>query len=171
MEHQENRSAVYPGTFDPLTNGHVSIIRRGCEIFEKIHVAVANDTPKNPLFTIEERVVMAQEIFADNPQVEVAQFSGLLVDYVERIGSKVVLRGLRAVADFEYEFQLALMNRKLKRHIQTVFLMTDYQWLFTSSSIVKSAASLGGEIRGLVPDPVYRALRRKYGYPYPLNDE
>lgn len=169
MEHKE-RSAVYPGTFDPLTNGHVSLIRRGCELFDKVIVAVANDSPKNPLFTIEERVAMAQEVFADHPQVEVAQFSGLLVDYVERMGSHAILRGLRAVADFEYEFQLALMNRKLKRHVQTVFLMTDYQWLFTSSSIVKSAASLGGEIRGLVPDPVYRALRRKYGYPYPLND-
>lgn len=170
MEYKE-RSAVYPGTFDPLTNGHVSLIRRGCEIFDKIIVAVANDTPKNPLFTIEERVSMAQEVFVGHPQVEVAQFSGLLVDYVERLDSRVILRGLRAVADFEYEFQLALMNRKLKRHVQTVFLMTDYQWLFTSSSIVKSAASLGGEIRGLVPDPVYRALRRKYGYPYPLNEE
>lgn len=169
MEHQE-RSAVYPGTFDPLTNGHVSLIRRGCELFDKIIVAVANDSPKNPLFTIEERVAMAREVFQEHPQVEVAQFSGLLVDYVERVGSHAILRGLRAVADFEYEFQLALMNRKLKRHVQTVFLMTDYQWLFTSSSIVKSAASLGGEIRGLVPDPVYRALRRKYGYPYPLND-
>lgn len=169
MEHKE-RSAVYPGTFDPLTNGHVSLIRRGCELFDRIIVAVANDTPKNPLFTIEERVAMAREVFAGHPQVEVAQFSGLLVDYVERVGSQAILRGLRAVADFEYEFQLALMNRKLKRHVQTVFLMTDYQWLFTSSSIVKSAASLGGEIRGLVPDPVYRALRRKYGYPYPLND-
>jgi pantetheine-phosphate adenylyltransferase len=169
MEHTE-RSAVYPGTFDPLTNGHVSLIRRGCELFDKIIVAVANDSPKNPLFTIEERVAMAQEVFADHRQVEVAQFSGLLVDYVERVGSHAILRGLRAVADFEYEFQLALMNRKLKRHVQTVFLMTDYQWLFTSSSIVKSAASLGGEIRGLVPDPVYRALRRKYGYPYPIND-
>lgn len=169
MEHQE-RSAVYPGTFDPLTNGHVSLIRRGCELFDKIIVAVANDSPKNPLFTIEERVAMAREVFEGHTQVEVAQFSGLLVDYVERVGSHAILRGLRAVADFEYEFQLALMNRKLKRHVQTVFLMTDYQWLFTSSSIVKSAASLGGEIRGLVPDPVYRALRRKYGYPYPLND-
>lgn len=169
MDHKE-RSAVYPGTFDPLTNGHVSLIRRGCELFDRIIVAVANDTPKNPLFTIEERVSMAQEVFEGHPQVEVAQFSGLLVDYVERMGSHAILRGLRAVADFEYEFQLALMNRKLKRHIQTVFLMTDYQWLFTSSSIVKSAASLGGEIRGLVPDPVYRALRHKYGYPYPLND-
>lgn len=169
MEHAE-RSAVYPGTFDPLTNGHVSIIRRGCEVFDKIIVAVANDSPKNPLFTIEERVAMAKDVFADNPRVEVHQFSGLLVDYVERLGSRVILRGLRAVADFEYEFQMALMNRKLKRHIQTVFLMTDYQWLFISSSIIKSAASLGGEIRGLVPDPVYRALRRKYGYPYPLGE-
>ncbi|MDL2285466.1 pantetheine-phosphate adenylyltransferase [Desulfovibrio sp. OttesenSCG-928-F07] len=170
MEYENARSAVYPGTFDPLTNGHVSLIRRGCEIFDKVIVAVANDTPKNPLFTIEERVRMAQDVFENQPQVVVEPFSGLLVDYVERIGSRVVLRGLRAVSDFEYEFQLALMNRKLKRHVQTVFLMTDYQWLFTSSTIVKSAASLGGEVRGLVPDPVYKALREKYGYPYPLNE-
>ncbi len=171
MEHESNeRSAVYPGTFDPLTNGHVSLIRRGCEIFGNVIVAVANDTPKNPLFTIEERVRMAQDVFSDQPKVRVEPFSGLLVDYVERMGCKVILRGLRAVSDFEYEFQMALMNRKLKRHIQTVFLMTDYQWLFTSSTIVKSAAALGGEVRGLVPDPVYRALREKYGYPYPLND-
>ncbi|MDL2307590.1 pantetheine-phosphate adenylyltransferase [Desulfovibrio sp. OttesenSCG-928-C06] len=169
MDKENSGPVVYPGTFDPLTNGHVSLIRRGCEIFGSVIVAVANDTPKNPLFTIEERVNMAQEVFADHPQVIVEPFSGLLVDYVERRGSKVILRGLRAVSDFEYEFQLALMNRKLKRHIQTVFLMTDYQWLFTSSTIVKSAAKLGGEVRGLVPPAVYRAMRQKYGYPYPMN--
>jgi pantetheine-phosphate adenylyltransferase len=160
---------IYPGTFDPLTNGHVSLIRRGCEIFGQIIVAVANDTPKNTLFTIDERVAMAQEVFIDQPNVEVEAFSGLLVDYAERRGCKAILRGLRAVSDFEYEFQLALMNRKLKRSVQTLFLMTDYQWLFTSSTVVKGAAKLGGEVRGLVPAPVYKALRHKFGYPYPIN--
>ena len=161
---------IYPGTFDPLTNGHVSLIRRGCEIFGQIIVAVANDTPKNPLFTVEERVRMVEEVFADQPHITVEPFSGLLVDYVERRNSTVVLRGLRAVSDFEYELQMALMNRKLKRHIQTVFLMTDYQWLFISSTIVKNVAQLGGEVRSLVPFPVYRAIRKKYGYPYPINE-
>lgn len=169
MDQEYRIPIVYPGTFDPLTNGHCSLIRRGLEIFGHVIVAVANDTPKNPLFTIEERVKMAEEVFADQPNIQVEPFSGLLVDYVERMGSKVILRGLRAVSDFEYELQMALMNRKLKRHIQTVFLMTDYQWLFTSSTIVKSAAQLGGEVRGLVPAPVYRAIRQKYGYPYPIN--
>ncbi|MDR2051483.1 MAG: pantetheine-phosphate adenylyltransferase [Deltaproteobacteria bacterium] len=168
MENENERSVIYPGTFDPLTNGHVSLIRRGCEIFGRIIVAVANDTPKNTLFTVGERVGMAQEVFAGHPRVRVEPFSGLLVDYAERTGSNVILRGLRAVSDFDYEFQLALLNRKLNRHVQSVFLMTDYQWLFTSSTLVKNIASLGGEIRGLVPDPVYRALREKFGYPYPL---
>jgi pantetheine-phosphate adenylyltransferase len=162
-------NVIYPGTFDPLTNGHVSLIRRGCEIFGNLIVAVANDTPKNTLFTIDERVKMVQEVFEDQPDVEVEPFSGLLVDYVEHWGRAVILRGLRAVSDFEYEFQLALMNRKLKRSVQTLFLMTDYQWLFTSSTVVKGAAKLGGEVRGLVPVPVYKALRRKFGYPYPIN--
>ncbi|MDL2313573.1 pantetheine-phosphate adenylyltransferase [Desulfovibrio sp. OttesenSCG-928-C14] len=170
METGNRPAAIYPGTFDPLTNGHVSLIRRGCEVFGRVIVAVANETYKNPLFTIEERVSMAAEVFAGNPDVQVESFSGLLVDYVERRESNVILRGLRAFSDFEYEFQLALMNRKLKKSIQTVFLMTDYQWLFTSSTIVKSAAKLGGEVRGLVPPPVYRALRKKYGYPYPMNE-
>jgi pantetheine-phosphate adenylyltransferase len=160
--------AIYPGTFDPLTNGHVSLIRRACAIFDIVVVAVANDTPKSPLFTIEERVAMAAEVFAGNSQVEVEPFSGLLVDYADRRGAKVLLRGLRAVSDFEYEFQLALMNRKMKRHIQTVFLMTDYQWLYISSTIIKSAAQLGGDIKGLVPEPIYARLREKFGYPYPL---
>ncbi|MDR1242612.1 MAG: pantetheine-phosphate adenylyltransferase [Deltaproteobacteria bacterium] len=162
-------TVIYPGTFDPLTNGHVSLIRRGCEIFGRIVVAVANDTPKNTLFTIDERVKMAREVFRDQSNVDVESFSGLLVDYVEHRGSAVILRGLRAVSDFEYEFQLALLNRKLKRRVQTLFLMTDYQWLFTSSTVVKGAAKLGGEVRGLVPAVVYNALRRKFGYPYPIN--
>ncbi|GFM34254.1 pantetheine-phosphate adenylyltransferase [Desulfovibrio subterraneus] len=169
MDHKGERIAVYPGTFDPLTNGHVSLIKRGRHIFDKVIVAVANDTPKSPLFSITERVAMAEEVFKDHDDIVVEPFSGLLVDYVERRGACVILRGLRAVSDFEYEFQLALMNRKLKRHIQTVFLMTDYQWLYISSTIVKAAAKLGGDIKGLVPDNVYRKLREKYGYPYPLN--
>lgn len=169
MDNKGERIAVYPGTFDPLTNGHVSLIKRGCQIFDKVVVAVANDTPKSPLFSITERVAMAEEVFANDDRIVVESFSGLLVDYVERRGAGVILRGLRAVSDFEYEFQLALMNRKLKRHIQTVFLMTDYQWLYISSTIVKAAAKLGGDIKGLVPDSVYRKLREKYGYPYPLN--
>jgi len=169
MDNRGERVAVYPGTFDPMTMGHVSLIKRGCEIFDRVIVAVANDTPKSPLFSITERVAMAEEVFKDTPQVTVEPFSGLLVEYAERRGAHVVLRGLRAVSDFEYEFQLALMNRKLKKHIQTVFLMTDYQWLYISSTIIKAAGKLGGDIKGLVPDNVYRKLREKYGYPYPLN--
>lgn len=165
------RPAIYPGTFDPLTNGHVSLIRRGCQVFDSVIVAVAADTPKTPLFSLDERVRMAEEVFADHPAITVEPFTGLLVDYAERRGVNVILRGLRAVSDFEYEFQLALMNRKLKRHIQTMFLMTDYQWLYISSTIIKAAASLGGDIKGLVPENVYRRLREKYGYPYPLGDD
>lgn len=171
MDDERGKLAVYPGTFDPLTMGHVSLIRRGREIFDRVIVAVAMDTPKTPLFSLDERVRMAEEVFADHEGITVEPFSGLLVDYAERRGASVILRGLRAVSDFEYEFQLALMNRKLKRHVQTVFLMTDYQWLYISSTIIKAAASLGGDIKGLVPENVYRRLREKYGYPYPLNPE
>lgn len=160
--------AVYPGTFDPLTNGHVSLIRRACTIFDTVVVAVASDTPKTPLFTIEERVAMAREVFQNNPRVRVEQFSGLTVDFADRLGAKIILRGLRAVSDYEYEFQLALINRKMKRHIQTLFLMTDFQWLYISSTIVKAAAKIGGDIKGLVPDSIYIRLREKFGYPYPL---
>ncbi len=168
MEH--GKVAIYPGTFDPLTNGHVSIIRRGCEIFDTVVVAVAHDAYKNTLFTLDERVDMIKRVFADVPNVLVESFNGLLVDYVDQRGANIILRGLRAVADFEYEFQLALMNRKLKRHIQTVFLMTDYQWLYISSTIVKAAGSLGGDIRGLVPEIVYRRMCERYNQPYPLQD-
>ncbi|MFV0422832.1 pantetheine-phosphate adenylyltransferase [Oleidesulfovibrio sp.] len=170
MGSPSGKIAIYPGTFDPLTNGHASLIQRGSQIFDHIVVAVANDTPKEPLFTIDERVQMAEAALKGTDNITVEPFSGLLVDYAERRGAGVILRGLRAVSDFEYEFQLALMNRKMKRHIQTVFLMTDYKWLYISSTIIKAAASLGGDIKGLVPDNVYRRLREKYGYPYPLNE-
>ena len=155
-------TAIYPGTFDPLTMGHVSLVKRGLDVFDRIVVAVALHTPKKPLFTIEERVVMAAQVFADTPRVEVEAFEGLLVDYAARRGARAILRGLRAVSDFEFEFQLALMNRRLERHIQTVFLMTDYRWLYISSTIINQAASLGGNIRGLVPEAVVPHLYAKY---------
>ena len=164
MDEKNPVTAVYPGTFDPLTMGHVSLVHRGLEVFDRIIVAVAVHTPKAPLFTIEERVVMAAQVFADNPRVEVDAFEGLLVEYAVRREARAILRGLRAVSDFEFEFQLALMNRRLQRHLQTVFLMTDYRWLYISSTIIKQAASLGGNIRGLVPDVVVPHLYAKYAH-------
>lgn len=161
MDSTQPRIAIYPGTFDPLTNGHVSLIRRGREIFDTVVVAVADNTPKAPLFTVDERVNMAREALGDDPGIIVESFSGLLVEYVAAREASVILRGLRAVSDFEYEFQLALMNRRLRREIQTVFLMTDYQWLYISSTIIKAAASHGGDVEGLVPENVLHALREK----------
>lgn len=158
----KTRTAVYPGTFDPLTNGHVSLIRRARELFDELVVAVALETPKVPLFSLEERVELARRALGNVPGVTVEPFQGLLVDYAARRGAHVVVRGLRAVSDFEYEFQLALMNRKLKREIQTIFLMTDYQWLYISSTIVKAVASLGGDVSDLVPECVRHSLREKY---------
>ncbi len=158
-----NRLAIYPGTFDPLTFGHVSLIKRGLDIFDKIIVAVAKHSTKNPLFSLEERTEMAQEYFKDQPRVTVEPFYGLLVNYVEEKGAKAILRGLRAVSDFEYEFQMALMNRKLSKQIQTVFLMTDYRWLYISSTIIKEAARHGGDVRGLVPDTVFFRMQERYG--------
>lgn len=164
MGGNKNRIAVYPGTFDPLTNGHISIVRRGLDIFDKIILAIAKSTPKNPLFTLEERVEMARETFLNKPRVEVEPFSGLLIKYVEKKKAQVILRGMRAISDFEYEFQMALMNRRLKREIHTMFMMTDYKWLFTSSSIIKETAGVGGDVQGLVPEAVWRGLKRKYGF-------
>ena len=158
----QNKIAIYPGTFDPLTNGHVSLIKRACEIFDHVLVAVAADTHKAPLFTAEERLEMVKETFKNEPAVSTEIFTGLLVDFVEKKQAHVIVRGLRAVSDFEYEFQLALMNRKLKRKIQTIFLMTDYQWLYISSTIIKSAASLGGNVRDMVPANVEARLVEKY---------
>ena len=164
MDTLNSRIAVYPGTFDPLTNGHVSLTQRACEIFDTIILAVAHDTSKKTLFSLEERVSIAKETFVSQPKVHVEPFSGLTVDFAVKRGARVLLRGLRAVSDFEYEFQLALLNRKMKPEIQTLFLMTDPQWLFISSSIIKSAASLDGDIKELVPLPSYKRLRCIYGY-------
>lgn len=164
-ERGEGRLAVYPGTFDPLTNGHVGIIRRGTRVFDTVVVAVARDNAKKTLFSLDERVEMARETFADNPAVVVEPFYGLLVDYAKKRGAVALLRGLRAVSDFDYEFQMALMNRKLRGDIQTVFLMTDFRWMYISSTSIKSVASLGGNVGSLVPEPVLRRLRAVYGHP------
>ncbi|GAB6057394.1 pantetheine-phosphate adenylyltransferase [Desulfonatronum parangueonense] len=159
----KKRIAVYPGTFDPLTNGHVSLIRRALEVFDQVIVAVAHDTPKTPLFNLEERLDMVNTVFAPEPRVVGEGFQGLLVEYARNRGASVILRGLRATSDFEYEFQLALMNRRLERGLQTMFLMTDYKWLYISSTIIKEAARLHGDVQGLVPDVVLQRLQQKYG--------
>lgn len=154
MAQKLERVAIYPGSFDPFTNGHLSLVRRGLEVFDKVIVAVAKDSGKSPLFTLDERVQMIREVFRGQHRVEVEGFSGLLVEYVPSKGANTILRGLRAVSDFEYEFQMALMNRKLKPSIHTVFMMTDYRWLYISSTIIKDVARLGGVIEGLVPDSI-----------------
>lgn len=156
--------AVYPGTFDPLTMGHVSLARRGIRVFDKVILAIAESTPKKTLFSIEERVALAKEVFRNEPTVVVEPFDSLLTDYVASRGAGTIMRGLRAVSDFEYEFQMALMNRKLERDIETVFMMTDFKWMYLSSTIVKEVAQYGGDVYGLVPGPVVAALGVKYGY-------
>jgi pantetheine-phosphate adenylyltransferase len=155
--------AVYPGTFDPITNGHCDLIRRGLRLFDRVIVAIAVNGSKGPLFTVEERLEMLRETLKDMPNVEVDSFDGLLVEYVVNRGADTILRGLRAVSDFEYEFQMALMNRKLNKSVQTVFLMTGLRWIFISSSIIKEAARFGGETRGMVPDVVNNKLKEKFG--------
>jgi len=159
-----NRIAIYPGTFDPLTNGHLSILNRALKIFDKLIIAILINPKKSPLFSLEERTAMIGEILKDKTNIEVDSFEGLLVDYAVKRGSNVIVRGLRALSDFEFEFQLALMNRKLNRDVQSIFLMTDYKWFYTSSTIIKEAASLGGKIDGLVPPVVCKRLKEKYGY-------
>ncbi len=156
--------AVYPGSFDPITNGHLDLIQRGLKIFDHIIVAVATNRFKQSLFTIEERMEMVRISLADTPNVSIDSFNGLLVEYATRQNARAILRGLRAVTDFEYEFQLSLMNRRLKPEIETVFLMTGLRWIFLSSSILKEAAVHGGNIEGMVPEIVYKKLKEKFGY-------
>ena len=156
--------AIYPGTFDPITNGHLSILNRASKIFDRLIIAILNNPRKSPLFSIEERLEMMRQVLKGRQDVEVDFFDGLLVDYVANKKAHVIVRGLRAMSDFELEFQLALMNRKLNREIESVFLMTDYKWFYISSTIIKEAASFGGDIGGLVPPLVCRRLKEKYGY-------
>jgi pantetheine-phosphate adenylyltransferase len=153
--------AVYPGSFDPLTNGHVDIITRGARIFDRIIVAILINAEKAPLFSMDERLKISREVFQDLPNVEVDTFDGLLVDYVERREAHVIVRGLRAVSDFEFEFQMALMNRRLNGKIETVFMMPAEQYSYISSRLIKEVFSLGGRVHGLVPDTVEERLRQK----------
>ena len=155
------RLAVYPGSFDPLTNGHVDIIRRGVKIFDRIVVAIVVNSEKAPLFVAEERVAMAREVFRDQPSVEVDTFEGLLVDYVNQRQANVIVRGLRAISDFEYELQMALMNRRLEADIETVFMMPAEPYTYVSSRLVKEISALGGSVDGLVPAPVITQLQAK----------
>ena len=157
------KSAVYPGSFDPITNGHVDIINRGLGIFNKIIVLVGyNPNKLTTLFSVEERISIIRDVVGDNPRIEVDSFSGLLVDYVKKSEASCILRGLRAMSDFEYEFQLALINRKLSRNIESVFLMTGSKWFYCNSSIVKETASLGGSVNSLVPSVVLKRLKEKF---------
>mgnify|MGYP000706180305 CR=1 FL=1 len=157
------RIAIYPGTFDPVTNGHINLIKRASRHFDKVIVAVAKDSQKKPLFAIEERVEMLKEVTKDIEGVEVDMFEGLLVDYVKKKGAKVVLRGLRAVSDFEYEFQMAHMNRKLYEEMETFFMVTGAEEFFISSNLVKEVARLHGCVKGLVPEYVRLKLAQKFG--------
>jgi pantetheine-phosphate adenylyltransferase len=153
--------AVYPGSFDPLTNGHVDIIERGARLFDRIVVAILVNAEKSPLFSTAERVEIARKVFKDHANVEVDTFDGLLVDYVAKRKANVLVRGLRAVSDFEYEFQMALMNRHLNPAIETVFMMPAEKYSYISSRLIKEVFALGGQVRGLVPELVETRLREK----------
>jgi len=158
------KTAIYPGFFDPITNGHLSVVQRALKVFDKLIVGILSNPQKSPLFSVEERVYMIKQAFKAEPNIEVDTFDGLLVDYAVQKKSGVIIRGLRALSDFEYEFQMALMNRKLNRDIQSIFLMTDYKWFYISSTIIKEAASFGGDVSGLVPEVVNQKLKEKFGY-------
>jgi pantetheine-phosphate adenylyltransferase len=158
-----SNTAIYPGTFDPFTNGHMSLVQRGLKLFDNIIIAVGENPAKKYLFDIDERIAQISEAVSGLNNVEVDRFDGLLVDYAREKKVDSVIRGLRAVSDFEYELQLALMNRKLSRNLETVFLMPALRYIFLSSTIVKEAASFGGDISDLVPTNVQRALHEKFG--------
>jgi len=154
--------AVYPGSFDPITFGHLDIINRGLRIFDEVIIAVAANSTKNALFTIEERIGLIMKVLAGNGRAKVDTFDGLLVDYVLSQKATVIIRGLRAVSDFEYEFQIAQMNRSISQEVETLFMMTSVPYSYLSSSIVKEVSSLNGPVDGLVPPVVKKALDAKY---------
>ena len=161
-ENFTKRIAVYPGSFDPITNGHVDIIKRGFRMFDEIIILIAYNPSKVYLFSVEERMEMIREIFQDNKAVKVDCYSGLLVDYLKISGANIILRGMRALSDFEYEFQMALMNRRQTKQLETVFLMSGFKWFYTSSKLIKEVASLGGSVKTLVPDNVNQKLMEKF---------
>jgi len=158
------RVAIYPGSFDPVTNGHLDILERGLKLFDKIILAILTNPKKNFLFTLEQRIEMLEDSIKKFPNVEIDTFDGLTVDFAAARNAQGILRGLRAMSDFEYEFQMALMNRRLNREVQTVFLMTGLRWIYTSSSIIKEAAQFGGNIKGMVPPIVEMKIQEKYSF-------
>ena len=162
-------SAIYPGTFDPITNGHIDVVQRTLKIFDDVIIAVAPSYKKEPLFSTEERVRLIKESVKEIGRVEVEVFDILLIDYAKRRGAIALVRGLRAVSDFEYELQMALMNRRLDANIETVFMMPSEENTFLSSTMVKEVASLGGSVKGLVPEPVEKALKKKFRK-YPIRN-
>lgn len=155
------RTAIYPGSFDPITNGHLDLVHRAAKLFDRVIIAVAQNESKKALFTLKERLELVQAAVADIPKVEADSFEGLLVHYVERVNGNAIIRGLRAVSDFEFEFQLALMNRKLNEKVETIFMMPKETYTFLSSRMIKEIFALGGNINGFVPEPVHAALTRK----------
>lgn len=154
--------AIYPGSFDPVTNGHLDILQRGMKLFDKIIVAILTNPGKKFLFTLEERIEMLEVSMKNFSNIEIGTFDGLTVDYAAKRNAQAILRGLRALSDFEYEFQMALMNRRLNREVQTIFLMTGMRWIYTSSSIIKEAAQFGGSISGMVPAVVEKRIKEKF---------
>ena len=159
----ESHVVIYPGSFDPLTNGHLSLINRALRMFDKVIVSIAHNPKKSPLFNVQERLDLIVEAVQNNPRVEVESFEGLLVNYAKRRGVRLILRGLRAVSDFEYEFQMANMNRTLDREIETVFVMTGEDYFYVSSQLVREVASLGGDVSELVPANVCAKLKARFG--------
>jgi pantetheine-phosphate adenylyltransferase len=155
--------AIYPGSFDPITNGHLDLIERGCRLFDKLIVSILSNETKQPLFSVEERIEMLREVVGGYPNVAVDSFGGLLVDYAAQNNATVLLRGIRAISDYEYELQMALMNRRLRPDIETVFMMASEAYSFISSRLVKEVFGLGGDIAGLVPPSVERRLRNRFG--------
>jgi len=158
----DKKIAVVPGSFDPITNGHIDIIKRAAEVFDIVYVAVLNNSSKNPLFSVEERIQLISEVLQHIPNIHVESSSGLLIDYAKSKNAKVLVRGLSAVSDFEYEMQITSMNRVLDENIETFFIMTKNQYSFLSSSIVKEVAKYGGNIRELVPQEIEKALKAKF---------
>jgi len=157
--------AVFPGSFDPITNGHLDIVDRGLGVFDRVRMTILMNPEKQPLFSVEERVAIIRETFRGDPRVEVDTFTGLLVDYAEKVGASVIIRGIRAISDFEYEFQMALMNRRLNPQIETVFMMPAESYSYVSSRLVKEVFQLGGRVSDLVPPVVEKRLSEKCGTP------
>jgi len=157
--------AVFPGSFDPITNGHLDIVDRALAVFDRVRMAILLNPEKQPLFSVDERLALIREAWRGNPRVEADTFSGLLVDYADRVGASVIIRGIRAISDFEYELQMALMNRRLDPQIETVFMIPAESYSYVSSRLVKEVFQLGGRVSDLVPPVVEKRLREKYGAP------